>query len=441
MIILFVAAAAQPAPDPGQIRVTQTKKEDHSVQLSPAEMFEVAENAKRSNELATAETIYRALSTNPTMQIRNEARFRLARMLEDEKRFTESAVLLRNILDEQPDAQPVRLELAKVLVSMGDDEAARRELRAARAGQLPPEVARQVDRFSEALRARKPIGGSVEVALASDSNVNRATRSDTLGTVIGDFTLDKDARAQSGKGLALQGQGYGRIALSRDANVLGTISGAANLYRKSRFNDVSLGVSLGPEFSIGDYRLHASAGASRRWFGQKPFTDAGTLELDVAHPISATAQIRGAVAGSRIWNHLNSLESGHSYSAQVALEKAFSTSTGRGFTLTGIRQALRDPGYSTTSGQLSVFGWHEAGRLTYTGSLTYGRLIADERLLLYLDRRNERLYRATVGVTARQIQYKGFAPTLTFTWERNRSPIEIYDYGRTVLNVGVTRAF
>lgn len=73
--------------------------------------------------------------------------------------------------------------------------------------------------------------------------------------------------------------------------------------------------------------------------------------------------------------------------------------------------------------------------------MTGGRLIADRRLLLYLDRRDETLYRATIGMTARQVQYKGFAPTASITWERNRSPIEIYDYARTVLNVGLTRAF
>jgi hypothetical protein len=30
---------------------------------------------------------------------------------------------------------------------------------------------------------------------------------------------------------------------------------------------------------------------------------------------------------------------------------------------------------------------------------------------------------------------------MSLTWERNRSPIEIYDYGRTVFNMGVVRAF
>ena len=443
MIGLLIAAAVSAAPAASDIRVTRRAKEadKSSVTLTPAQMFDVAEAAKGRNDLETAETIYRALATNPELEIRNEARFRLARMLEGERRLTDSAVLLRSILDEQPETKPVRLELAKVLATMGDESAARRELRAARAGGLPPEVARQVDRFSEALRASKPVGGSLDVAIANDSNVNRATRSDTLGTVIGDFTLDKDARAQSGRGLALQGQSYGRLALSRNVNLLGTLSGSGLLYRKSRFDDVSLGAAIGPEITAGTYQIHPSAGFSHRWYGQAPFTDAATLQLDVAHPVSATAQIRAAVAGSRIWDHPNPLESGHSYSASVAVETALSATTGGGVTVTGIRQALDDPGYSTWSGQMSLFGWHEAGRMTLAGSLTYGRLKADERLLLFLARRDEKLYRATLGATARQMQFKGFAPMVSFTWERNRSPIEIYDYGRTVFNLGVTRAF
>ncbi len=441
MISLLLAAGLSAGPSTSDIRVSPARRDERSVTLTPAEMFTVAEAAQHKGDFGTAETIYRALATNRALEIRNEARFRLARMFESQQRLTDSAVLLRAILDEQPDAQRVRLELADVLAAMGNEAAARRELHAVREGELPPEVAQQVDRFSAALRARKPMGATLDIAVVSDSNVNRATRSDTLGTVIGDFTLDKDARAQSGEGIALQGQGYGRISLSRDANLLGSISASANLYGKSRFNDVSLGGSFGPELTLGNFELHPSIGASRRWYGSAPFTDVASLQLDTAHPLGSTAQVRGAIAASHIWNHLNSLESGNSYSGAIAIEAALSMSTGAGITLTGIRQALSDPGYSDTSGQVSLFGWHEAGRVTISSSLTYGRLVADQRLLLYPDKRDDTLYRATIAATAREVQFRGFAPTVSFTWERNRSPIEIYDFVRTVFNMGVTRAF
>ena len=62
--------------------------------------------------------------------------------------------------------------------------------------------------YANALSAEKPLGASIEVALAPDSNVNRATRADTLSTVIGDFTLSDDAKSSSGLGLALRGQAY-----------------------------------------------------------------------------------------------------------------------------------------------------------------------------------------------------------------------------------------
>src|SRR6185369_6860231 len=101
-----------------------------------------------------------------------------------------AAVEMRRILDEQPGAARVRLELARIDAQLGNLSAARRELRAAQAAGLPPEVERAVRFYATALQASRPFGGSIELALAPDSNINRATRADTLGTVIGNFTLN-----------------------------------------------------------------------------------------------------------------------------------------------------------------------------------------------------------------------------------------------------------
>jgi hypothetical protein len=433
----LLALAAAPS-----INVTERKPESaDALVLSPSAMFSLAEKARRTGDIAMAQEVYRALADNPDIELRTEAKFRLAMLLSQQRRYDNAAILFRSILDEKPGAQRVRIEFAKTLALLGDEGAARRQLRAIRTGVLPPEVAQAVDRFSAALRAHKPIGASIQLAVASDSNINRSTRSDTLGTVIGDFTLSDDARAQSGHGLSAQAQGYARLDLGGDSDLLATLSGSDNLYRKSEFNDVSLGAGVGPEFKLGGNQLHPSVSFSRRWFGGARYTDAATAQLDIVRPLAATAQIRTTGAANRIWNSRNPLESGWSYSGSVGLEAALSTKAGAGFTLTGIRQALSDPGYSATSGQLSLFGYREAGKLTVTGSLTLGRLRADKRLLLYRDRRDEWLYRAKIGASARQVQFAGFAPTVQFAWERNRSPIEIYDYRRRALEFGVTRAF
>ncbi len=115
--------------------------------------------------------------------------------------------------------------------------------------------------------------------------------------------------------------------------------------------------------------------------------------------------------------------------------------TGIGAALAAERQDLRDPGYSTTGGQLTLFGYRDLGAMTVIGSLGYGRLVADERLLLYPDVRRDRLYRAGLGITFRQMAVGQFAPSIRFTAERNKSSIEIFDFRRTRMEFAITRAF
>jgi outer membrane protein len=432
MWVAMAAAAASP--------VTTPERPEGAAVLSPTEMFELADVALGRQDLATAESVYRALSSNPGKEVRNEARFRLAMALVGKRRFADGALLFRQILDEEPGAGRVRLELASALAAIGDEKAARRELRAARAAGLPADVLQMVDRFALALRARKPWGGSFQVAVADDSNINRATRSDSLGTVIGDFTLDEDAKARSGKGLSVQGQAYVRRGLTDGVSLLVSASGSGNFYRARQFNDMALGLSAGPELSIGRLRVNGSVGGARRWFGGSPFTDSASVRLDVSRALGRF-QLSGAGAVNRIWNHRNRLESGWSYSGSGGLEFALSSAMGGGISATLLRQDLEDPGYSATTRQLSLFAYRELGQATITGAFTLGGLKTDRRLLLYRDRRDETLTRATLGTTWRRFQFGGFAPRMSVTWERNRSDIEIYDYRRTVFDVGVTRAF
>jgi hypothetical protein len=405
-------------------------------------MFRLAEERETAGDIALASTLYGSLESNPDSNVRAEARFRRAKLLLNDKRTEEAAVLLRRLLDEEPAATAARLELAQALQALGDSEGALRQLRAAQAAALPPAVARIVQRFTEALRSRRPFGASFEIAIAPDSNISRATRSDTLGTVLGDFAIDEDSKARSGLGLAFSGQVYRRFGLgTSDHDLLVRASGVGNLYRRGRFNDVAVDLAAGPEFRIGRGQLNFEAGATERWYGQKPFSRAFRLGVSWALPIGTRTQLRLSGNGSRITNHANDLQSGKGYSAQIGVEHALSPVLGAGLSLATDRLSAKDPGYSTRSWTASLLAWRDVGRATITAEAQYGRLRADERLALFPEPRSDRYARITIGASFRQLTFGGFAPVARFVVERNRSSIAFYDYKRTRTEFGITRAF
>ena len=417
------------------------KEDEQSIKLDAGQLLSLAGRAQENGDAATAEAAYRALFADPLVEVRSEARFRLAKLFVKHGRLGEAAVLLRTILDEQPQAQRVRLELAHVLDQMGDEAGARRALREAQAGGLPPDVARIVDRYSAALRAQKPVGASLDIALAPDSNINRATRSSTLGTVLGDFLLDDDAKQRSGLGLALRGQAYARFPIANSINLFGRISGSADLYRDTAFNDIALAPTLGPEIRSGADRISFEFGGLWRWFGGRAYSSAATTSLNYFHPLGRKAQLRGTAAVAFVDNRFNALQDGRTYSASLSYERALSNRAGAGITLSVDRQALRDPGYSTWAGQVALFVYRETGPITLVATASHSRLKADERLLLFPETRTDRLYRASLGATFRNFRIGTFAPFMRATYERNHSTVEIYDYRKVRMEIGVTRAF
>ena len=440
-IVHLLAAAAFTPAEGSAAQPACSREAGCVVDEAAAQKFALAERLAAAGDLAQAQRVLGDLTRHPTLEIRSEARFRLAMLLARGGRQTAAALMLRKILDDDPGATRVRLELARLLELLGDEAGARRALREAQAAGLPPAVALLVDRYSAALRARKPSGGSLEVAIAPDSNINRATRAPSLGTVFGDLTLDREARETSGVGVALRGQVYGRARVSGKTSLLGKIAGSADLYRATKFNDVAIGISAGPELTIGAARLNTEIGGIWRRHGNRLLSATGYLGLVFMRPIGRRSQLRAGGAVGAVDNKLNDGQDGRSYGFSVGYERALSARAGISVTLFAERQKLRDGGYSTKSGQVSVLGYREMGAATVTATLAYIHLEADERLFLYPRRRKENLYRASIAVTLRKLTVMSFAPLLRVTAERNISSIGLFDYRRVRTEMGIVRAF
>lgn len=410
-------------------------------ELSAVDVFELADRARAEGRPDEAVIFYNALMQDENADVRAEARFRKGMMLAEAKRYREAAVAFRSLLDEKPDAARVRLELAWVLAAMGDEGGARRELRQAQAGGLPLEVASTVGQFDQALRSRKRIGGTIEVALAPDSNVNRATQAHTLDTIIAPLTLSEDARQQSGLGVHLAAQAYGKLAVARGLSLVPRASGMATLHRKSAFNDISSTALLGLEWQGSRDRLTPSIGRTWRWYGGKLHARSDVVSLSWLHALGRRSQLVVSGSASRANYQRNDLQDGAMYDLSASVERALSSRMGISISVSGSRQTARDPGYATASGGLNLLSWREMGRTTVFASAGVRRTEGDAALFLFGDRRREWLFNARAGATFRKLTIRGLAPYVRVSFEENRSSLELYDYRRIATEFGLTRAF
>ncbi|MXO63840.1 tetratricopeptide repeat protein [Qipengyuania oceanensis] len=412
-----------------------------SVSVSADDMLRLSQAALARGDRLLASRILEALLEDPQLGIRNEARFRLAMLASSTGDWGRAGGLLRRILDEEPGAQRARLELARVQSEMGQLDAARKTLREAQAGGLPPDVARLVDRFSAALRDRRPYGASLNFAFAPDSNVNRATRSDTLATVIGDFDLAKEDKQRSGIGVSIGGEAFARLRLDEATTIVTRAGIASNIYRRGRFNDHLLVGSIGPEFDLSSGRLLLSFGAQRRWFGGEQVYNAWDLQARWQRPIGRRTQVQATLGYAYYDYRANELQDAHLVSATGSWERALSRRSGMSVTLGGTRQIARDPAYSSVSGQVGLVGWLDLSRTTLFGALHYQHSENDRRLSIYPKRRSDDYLKAGIGATFRGLSWHEWAPQFKLSWESNRSPIEIYDYQRWRSEFGIARAF
>lgn len=411
---------------------------EQAQQMTVGQLFQFADGLSRSGRFADAEKAYRLLAQHPEPELRREARFRLAMMMAHyQKRYGEAALELRLILDEKPDAAGVRLELARIEAMDGQINAATRDLRAAQAGRLPVDVERMVRFYEQVLSAQRPYGGSLEVSLAPDSNVNRATSVGTLGTVLGDFTLDDRAKAHSGLGLGLRGQGYARQALAGGLFMVERISASADLYRQIAYQDVVIAPAAGPELVKGRHRITLSAGPLWRWHGGQLYTSGGLASVAWSLPLTPRTQGRLELAATGSTNHFNGQENGHTFTLSIGLDHAFSTRKGGTLRAYANRVEAQDPAFANRSAGASVSLWSDVGHTTVVATAGGAYLQADARFALFPEGRRDTSASASLAASFRSLRWHGFVPLLRARYERNWSSVGLWDYSRFSGEVGV----
>ena len=161
---------------------------------------------------------------------------------------------LRAMLVQNPGLVRVRLELARAFYLKGEDGLARRHFEQVLAGEPPPPVALNVNRFLAEIRARKRWSIRVGAALAPDSNISSRTDEGTivLDTPFGrlPFTVQDNER-ESGVGIAVWAGGEYQYPLDERRLLRSGGDISRREYRSSEFDRMFVSAHLGPRWLIG----------------------------------------------------------------------------------------------------------------------------------------------------------------------------------------------
>lgn len=341
-------------------------------------------------------------------------------------------------------------------------------LRAVEAVTAPAEVERLVRFRALGFDQDEPFGGSLEVAALIDGNINRATRTDAMGTGISDFLPEGFAPpgqtaiggiavppgttipggipgvgggAISDFGMSVRGQAYLRRQLDNDSDLLVRVSGTGEIYGDSRFNDIALSTEAGPEYLIGSDRLALFVGPTWRWYGTDPYSLAMGGGVSWQHPLGRGTQLRLEFDAAHVDNRRDDLLDGGSFSLTAELDRALSGGNGYGAQFAVVRETARDPGYATTRAGLDLHGFHAFGATTLVGTVGYSRLESDRSLGFGLARRTDDRFTASLAATLGGLRLGPVAPLARVLWERNRSTVSYYDFDRVAGEIGLVAAF
>lgn len=409
--------------------------------LTAAQVFAIAENYAAARRFADAETLLKGLTRDPNSDYRAEARFRLSILREAQGDKQGAIEWLKALLDEKPSAGRPRLELARLLAETGDESGARRELRRAGAAGLPEDVARVVDRFATALRSLRTIGGAVEVAIAPDSNINRATSQERVDTVVAPLTLSRDARATSGIGFSLSAQGFARGKIADGVDLLSRASLRADLYGKSRFNDVVLTLASGPEFRLGGARVRPAAVTQRRWFGGDLYSQSYGGSLNVLKPLDRVSQVEGELTVLQSNYARVPIQDGVLADLNLAYDRALSPRFSMRVSVRGTRQDAKADFLSNGSLGVDLLASRAFGKQLGFVQLSGFRLRADGREPLFGVTRDDKRFDISGGLILRRFSWRGLSPLVRAVHTRSDSTIPIYDFKRTRVEFALSREF
>ena len=383
-------------------------------------------------------------------------RFLMAQALMRLRHYEEAALILAELVAEQPAVDRFVLDYAAVLFELGLDEDAKAVFRQVRSErELPPVVRRNVERFLERIRARQPLRIDFDLGFWHDDNVNNAPEHETVEVPIFgaplSFTLNEQPVSAWVARTGVQARWRRALDDGRRVSIETRASAARNTaLGASEHNRTWLRAAIGPRFRYstefgGRARpgmVLADVGAERRWRGGDGYATSLWTGLGLRQTFT-----RNWNAGlfSRLW--VTRYDDGNADADPIGRSLAVRVRRGIGpgwLTVGGAlaREAPETRRLRWISRTLSLAYAADIGQgwnLSLRGSLSGTRF--DDEHRLFRIRRDDRSYVAGLTVSHRSLSWEGYLPEFTVSWRRMSSNIPVYDRKLLSMRVGLRRLF
>ena len=358
----------------------------------------------------------------------------------------EAVAAFHAILIDRPGLVRVRLELARAFYLKGDDDQSREHFERVLAGRPPPTMAANIQRFLEAIRARRRWTGHFGATLAPDSNINTASDEKVIYIHGLPFHRDADATARSGLGAVLWGGREYQHPLSRRLRLRTGADLARREYAGSKFDQTFLSAHVGPRWLVGQAtEISLLGSARRRWTGGKSHSHALGTRLEAIHRFSRQLATHGRASWhQREYEQDASLNGPHTALSVGGIVQA--TPTVRVEAIIGsTRERPRSP------------LWRNSGRWVRLGGsvdLPRGFTVGVSGDLLWTrykgswapftpdgSARKDRTRVLRASVLNRSFTMFGFSPQLVLVNEIRTSNAQLYDYRRNRAELQFVRQF
>ena len=371
---------------------------------------------------------------------------------EERDAFLDHAITsFHSILVANPGLVRVRLELARALFFKEQDALAQREFKRVLAGDIPPQVEVNVQRFLDVIRARRRWSAYGGFALAPDTNIGQASEQRVIEIDFGGiklpFTRD-DPPPTSGVGIRIYGGGEYQHPLSETTRLRIGAGFVHRDYRSRLYDSTVLRLHAGPRFRISERtQISLLTTAARRWNAKEhAYDDLGfrieglywsgrrsLITMDLARRERHWTGAQGADRDGP----LTDLSLGGRYQATSTLTFNGSVSWGRDWPAhSGLRTRSRAFRFGASQ------DFSQGITIGINGSLN--KLEYDtRRTTADGSRRRDRTTDFSISATKRDLVIGGFSPRLSIGKARrdsNNVPDD-QDYKRTYSDISFVRQF